>query len=53
MEKLQKDAETCAEETQATGEDISNMINHQPPATHNGKCMLFCLQKKMGIVRKK
>ncbi|XP_049825312.1 general odorant-binding protein 19d isoform X2 [Aethina tumida] len=42
MNKLQEVGEKCAEETNATDDDVAALIAHTMPESHNGKCMILC-----------
>nr|UYB94406.1 odorant-binding protein 4 [Lytta caraganae] len=50
MEKMQQIAEECVDETGATEDDLAELIAKKiPPSTHEAKCMIFCLNKKLKI----
>ncbi|XP_050308185.1 general odorant-binding protein 19d [Anthonomus grandis grandis] len=40
----------CAESEKATPEDIEALMNRKPPVTHNGKCVIFCVSKKLNLM---
>ncbi|KAL1509203.1 hypothetical protein ABEB36_003976 [Hypothenemus hampei] len=40
----------CAESEKATPEDIEALKNHQPPVSHQGRCLLFCVNKKLQLM---
>lgn len=43
-------SEGCKNETKASDEDVELMASKKFPATHEGKCMVLCVQKQFGIV---
>nr|APC94205.1 odorant-binding protein 14 [Pyrrhalta maculicollis] len=49
VEQVTKFGEKCMEETKATTEDVAQLIAHQSPSTHEGKCMISCVYKAFGI----
>ncbi|CAH1104044.1 unnamed protein product [Psylliodes chrysocephalus] len=49
MEKVTKFAQTCIEETKASGDDVAQLMAHTIPDTHEGKCMISCVYKKFKI----
>ncbi|EFA02861.1 odorant binding protein 17 [Tribolium castaneum] len=52
LEKMQEFGAQCAEETDATSDDIAELIARKlPPSTHEGKCMIFCMQKKFNMMK--
>ncbi|KAL1509201.1 hypothetical protein ABEB36_003974 [Hypothenemus hampei] len=40
----------CAESENAPEDDMIALLNKRPPKTHEGKCILFCAAKKLGIM---
>ncbi|XP_044253885.1 uncharacterized protein LOC123004619 [Tribolium madens] len=52
FEEMQEFGAQCAEETEATSDDIAELIARKlPPSTHEGKCMIFCMQKKFKMMK--
>ncbi|KAJ3657487.1 hypothetical protein Zmor_009285 [Zophobas morio] len=52
MEKIQEIGTVCAEETHATSDDIAELLARQiPPSTHEGKCMIFCIQTNFKVMK--
>ncbi|KAJ3630303.1 hypothetical protein MTP99_011505 [Tenebrio molitor] len=52
MEKIQDIGAACAEETNASSDDIAELVSRQiPPSTHEGKCMLFCIQRNFNVMK--
>nr|AGI05175.1 odorant-binding protein 8 [Dendroctonus ponderosae] len=49
-EKLTEFGLECAESEQATSEDIEALHNHKPPVTHAGRCVIFCVSKKLNLM---
>lgn len=43
-------SEDCKKEAKASDDDVNLMANKTYPATHEGKCMVLCVQKQFGIV---
>ncbi|XP_066252549.1 general odorant-binding protein 19d-like [Euwallacea similis] len=40
----------CVESEKATTEDIVAMKEHKPPVTHEGRCVIFCVSKKLHMM---
>nr|UWL63299.1 odorant binding protein 9 [Pagiophloeus tsushimanus] len=40
----------CAESEKATPEDVEALMNHKAPPTHAGRCVVFCVSKKMNLM---
>nr|ANQ46502.1 odorant-binding protein 3 [Phyllotreta striolata] len=49
MQEVTKYGEMCIEETHASTEDVAQLMAHQIPTTHEGKCMISCVHKKFKI----
>nr|AMP19493.1 odorant binding protein 11 [Tomicus yunnanensis] len=49
-EKLTEYGIECAESEKATPEDIEALHNHKPPVTHEGRCVIFCVSKKLTLM---
>ncbi|EFA02857.1 odorant binding protein 12 [Tribolium castaneum] len=44
-QKLRSHVEACAKEVNAGPDDVSAIFAHKLPATHEGKCIFFCMHK--------
>ncbi|CAG9827947.1 unnamed protein product [Diabrotica balteata] len=49
MEKVTKFGEKCMAETHATSDDVGQIMAHQIPESHEGKCMVSCVYKAFKI----
>lgn len=47
MIEMSKD---CKEQTKASDADVELMASKKYPNTHEGQCMVLCVQKQFGIV---
>lgn len=47
MIEMSKD---CKEQTKASDADVELMASKKYPQTHEGQCMVLCVQKQFGIV---
>ncbi|XP_019875604.1 general odorant-binding protein 28a [Aethina tumida] len=43
----------CLPETRATPDDLADLMLEKIPASHEGKCFIFCMNKNLGIVNEK
>ncbi|XP_031634711.1 general odorant-binding protein 19d-like [Contarinia nasturtii] len=46
----QKLIDECKGPSHANEDEIKSLQNHEVPQTHNGKCLLACIQEKLGIL---
>nr|USF20775.1 odorant-binding protein [Lasioderma serricorne] len=46
-EHLYSIGKECNKEIKADPEEIENMKNKEPPKTHEGKCLIFCVHKEL------
>lgn len=44
-------ADVCQEESGATEHDINEIAARIIPSSHEGKCMIYCVGRKTGMVR--
>nr|AIX97135.1 odorant-binding protein 12 [Rhyzopertha dominica] len=49
MEKVVSVAEECQKETGASQDDMKELLEKKPPSTHEGKCVVSCVGKKLGM----
>ncbi|KAG5892794.1 hypothetical protein JTB14_032668 [Gonioctena quinquepunctata] len=49
MEKITTAAAKCSEEVQPSPDDIAQLLRHEVPDSHEGKCMIFCVNKDIGF----
>nr|UEE01881.1 odorant binding protein 2 [Hippodamia variegata] len=50
MEKMTKIGMGCAKEVGANEEDIAELLGHKLPSRHEGECMIFCVEKELGLM---
>nr|WJJ63271.1 odorant binding protein 13 [Pachyrhinus yasumatsui] len=51
VEKIQEVGIECAEQEKTPQADIEALMNKEAPKTHEGKCTIFCVLKKINIMK--
>lgn len=49
-EKMKAKMVECAGKEGASEAEIQNMLGHNPPTTHEGKCVIACVGEASGMV---